>query len=56
MKRIDLTRFPEYLRFVCWPCRDNTEGLLLYEPDDDLAPFEIWCGTPTGANVITTNG
>ncbi len=26
---------------------DNTDGLLLFEPDDELSPLEIWCGTPT---------
>jgi len=35
-------------------CRagQNTDGLLLWEPDDELSPMEIWCGTPTGAEVI----
>jgi len=26
---------------------DNTDGLLLFEPDDELAALEILCGTPT---------
>ncbi len=39
-------------------CRagQKTDGLLLWVPDDDLAPLEIWCGTPTGAEVILVNG
>ncbi len=42
---------------VGW-CRvgQNPDGLLLWEPVDDLAPLEIWCGTPTGAEVILVNG
>jgi len=30
----------------------NTDGLLLWEPDGDLAALEIWIGTPTGAEMI----
>jgi hypothetical protein len=31
---------------------DNTDGLLLWVPSDAFSPLEIWCGTPTGAEVI----
>jgi hypothetical protein len=27
--------------------KDNTDGLLVWEPDDAFSPLEIWCGTPT---------
>jgi len=31
---------------------DNTDDLLLWEPDDAFSPLEIWCGCPTGSEVI----
>jgi hypothetical protein len=31
---------------------DNTNGLPIWVPDDDLAPLEIWCGTPTSSETI----
>ncbi len=30
----------------------NTDGLLLWEPNDEFDPLEIWCGTPTGYDLI----
>jgi hypothetical protein len=31
---------------------DNTNGLLVWEPDDELSPLEIWIGTPIRFETI----